>query len=217
MSTRRTRCAASRVRFPPPAVSRYRAASRRTGCGFPPLPGSGAQLAQLPGTRFVGRLNGLLADPECIHLGLKPLAGRKQVLFGGQRLGTGPGPATFHRPVPPPGRRAAGRDPPLLRARRLPPYRRAWRSQDRRPAALPAIPRPRARPGSGNPSLPPGACAPLCQAGDEFVNGLAATGVERDLDPGVQPGFGSAQVAHQVDEPVQFVGLEGEDPLVVVE
>src|SRR5580658_604166 len=57
----------------------------------------------------------------------------------------------------------------------------------------------------------------LRQAGDELVNRLAAAGVERDLDPGVQPGLGSAQVAHQVDEPVQFVGLEGEDPLVVVE
>ena len=52
--------------------------------------------------------------------------------------------------------------------------------------------------------------------GDKLANRLAAAGVERDLLPGVQPRLRTAQVAHQVDDPVQLVGLEGEDPLVVV-
>src|SRR5208282_773718 len=55
------------------------------------------------------------------------------------------------------------------------------------------------------------------QAGDELANGLAAAGVERDLDPGMQPRLGAPQVAHQVQDPVQLIGLEGEYPLVVVE
>jgi hypothetical protein len=33
----------------------------------------------------------------------------------------------------------------------------------------------------------------------------------------VSAGAGGAQVAHQVDDPVQLVGLEREDPLVVAE
>jgi len=40
-------------------------------------------------------------------------------------------------------------------------------------------------------------------------------GVERDLDPYVAARLGGAQLAHQVDDAVQLIGLEREDPLVV--
>jgi len=33
----------------------------------------------------------------------------------------------------------------------------------------------------------------------------------------VPAGLGGPQVAHQVDDPVELVGLEGQDPLVVAE
>src|SRR5580693_4959446 len=53
------------------------------------------------------------------------------------------------------------------------------------------------------------------EGGDELGDGLAAAGVERDLDPGVAPRVRAAQVPHQVDDPVELVGLEREHPLVV--
>jgi drug/metabolite transporter (DMT)-like permease len=55
------------------------------------------------------------------------------------------------------------------------------------------------------------------QVGDELAYRLALAGVERDLDPGVPPRLGTAQVPHQVHDPVQLVGLEGEYPFVVVQ
>ena len=49
------------------------------------------------------------------------------------------------------------------------------------------------------------------------ASGAAPAGVERDLLADVPAGAARAQVAHQVDDAVQLVGLEGEDPLVVAE
>ncbi len=57
----------------------------------------------------------------------------------------------------------------------------------------------------------------LREVGDELRDGLAAPGEERDLHPGVPPGVRAAQMPHQVDDPVQLVGLEREHPLVIVE
>ena len=45
----------------------------------------------------------------------------------------------------------------------------------------------------------------------------ARAGVERHLLAHVPARVGGAQVAHQVDDPVQLVGLEGQHPLVVAE
>jgi EmrB/QacA subfamily drug resistance transporter len=58
---------------------------------------------------------------------------------------------------------------------------------------------------------------PSRQRGHQLVHGPAAAGVERDLNPGVHPGPRTAQVPHEVHDPVQFIGLEREHPLVVVE
>jgi hypothetical protein len=57
----------------------------------------------------------------------------------------------------------------------------------------------------------------LGEVGDELRGRLAAAGEERDLYPGVPTGLRAAQMTHQVDDPVQFVGLEREHPLEVVQ
>ena len=57
----------------------------------------------------------------------------------------------------------------------------------------------------------------LGQSRDQLGNGLAATGVERHLLADVAPGRRAAQVTHQVDDAVELVGFEREDPLVVPE
>src|SRR6266567_9394813 len=58
---------------------------------------------------------------------------------------------------------------------------------------------------AGNRPVTPGRSR---QGGDQFADRLPPAGIERDLDPGVPPGGRAAQVAHQVHDPVQFVGLE---------
>src|SRR6185437_14907730 len=55
------------------------------------------------------------------------------------------------------------------------------------------------------------------QGSDQLAYLLAPAGVERDLFPGVPPGGSAAQVTHQVDDAMQFVRLERQDPLVVAE
>src|SRR4051794_15409595 len=55
------------------------------------------------------------------------------------------------------------------------------------------------------------------QVGDELGDLLAGAGVERHLLADVPAGPAGPQLAHQVDDPVQLVGLEGEHPLVVAQ
>ena len=57
----------------------------------------------------------------------------------------------------------------------------------------------------------------LGQAVDQVGDRDPGAGVERHLLAHVAPGLGAAQVPHQVDDAVQLVGLEGQDPLVVAE
>src|SRR5215467_1494259 len=57
----------------------------------------------------------------------------------------------------------------------------------------------------------------LGEAGDELGHRLATSGEERDLHPGVPARLRAAQVTHQVHDAVQFVGLEREYPLEVVQ
>src|SRR5690606_24215225 len=59
------------------------------------------------------------------------------------------------------------------------------------------------RPGSGQ------------ERGDVLEVLEAAAGVEGELVAHVQARIGVAQVAHHVDEVVQIIGLEGEQPLVI--
>ena len=43
---------------------------------------------------------------------------------------------------------------------------------------------------------------------DQFGYGAARPGEERGLEAGVRPRSRTTQVSHQVDDPVQFVGLD---------
>ena len=67
-----------------------------------------------------------------------------------------------------------------------------------------------ATPQASRPAHGQGSCAIERSVG-------AAPGVERHLLAHVAPGLGAAQVPHQVDDPVELVGLEGQHPLVVAE
>src|SRR5690348_7630079 len=76
------------------------------------------------------------------------------------------------------------------------------------------------RPERGNNRMPAdgsGFLPPLGQCGQDLADRAAAAGEERDLLADVPAGAGPAQVTHQVHDPVQFVGLEREYPLVIVQ
>src|SRR3954453_3674889 len=64
---------------------------------------------------------------------------------------------------------------------------------------------------------PLSALQPLGQVGHELRDRLAHAGVERHLLADGPAGGPRAQLAHEVDDAVQLVGLEREDPLVVAE
>lgn len=59
--------------------------------------------------------------------------------------------------------------------------------------------------------------AGLRQVGDDLGQRLADAGQERQLLARVEARLGAAQVAHQVDDPGELFGLEGEQPFVVAE
>src|ERR671912_1992423 len=65
------------------------------------------------------------------------------------------------------------------------------------------------------PSFPEGSGSAL--AGEERAHRHARSGVERHLLAHVHPRPGRPELAHEVDDAVQLVGLEREDPLVVAQ
>ncbi|QHY98973.1 hypothetical protein SSPS47_28115 [Streptomyces sp. S4.7] len=162
-----------------------------------PLPGPGpAFLAVLPWEHGAGLID----------------ADRRS---GGQRGRTGTSPADQ--------RVSAGQSPlepgaePGVAGREVRPRAAAGRlifrvGRPGRPGADPAVTQLCDRPGR----IAGRACG-SGEFGDQVRDRLAAAGVERHLFPYVQPCLRTAQMTHQVDDTVQFVGLERENPLVVTE
>ncbi|GAA2912902.1 hypothetical protein GCM10020221_05810 [Streptomyces thioluteus] len=121
--------------------------------------------------------------------------------------------------------------PPAARRARAAPSRgraddpNAGRADSARPAfedergaaALPRAEREetvKGRGGERKPHRPPGR---LRQPRHQLRDRLAPPRVERHLLAHVHPRLGRPEVTHQVDDPVQVVRLEGQDPLVVAQ